>query len=208
MIPSRLLLARPTRGLALATWLACLLLAGCHVSTNNNGKNDNVEIGTPFGSMHVKTNDAANTAAIGLAVYPGAVPLKEHDDKDSDAADINMSFGSFHLGVQAASFQTPDQPDKVLAFYRKDLARYGDVIECRGDAPVGQPTRTALGLTCSDEGHHHQVTINGSDLELRAGSQQHQHIVGVDPRNGGTKIGLVALDLPSHLSDHGSKDAE
>jgi hypothetical protein len=209
-------LARPAR--RLAGPLACLLLAGCHVSTNNHGKNDNVDIGTPFGNVHVKTNDAANTAAIGLAVYPGAVPVKEHDGNDSTAADINMSLGSFHLGVQAASFQTPDQPDKVLAFYRKDLARYGDVIECRGDTPIGQPTRTALGLTCEAKDHVavdglpgkgiqlHGGTSDSSGLELRAGSERRQHIVGVDPRYGGTKISLVALDLPSHL--HGRKDAE
>jgi hypothetical protein len=198
------------RGFALAAPLACLLLAGCRVSTDNNGNHDNVSIGTPFGSMNVKTNDAANTSAIGLTLYPGSIPIKEHDGRNNDAADINMSFGSFHLGVKAASYLTHDPQDKVLAFYRKDLTRYGDVIECRGNNPVGQPTRTSLGLTCNEQEHHH-VTANmssDSDFDLRAGSQQHQHIVNVKPDDGGIKIGLVALDLPSHLGDHDNKDAE
>jgi hypothetical protein len=203
---------RTAHALAGTALLASLLLAGCRIDTHKNGDNDNVDIGTPFGSMHVKTNNAADTSAIGLTAYPGAVVLKEHDGRDSDAADINMSFGSFHLGVQAASYLTHDPQDKVLTFYRKDLARYGDVIECRGNNTVGQPTRTSQGLTCSDNDHHHVSTyIPDDNLELRAGSQQHQHIVGIEPKDGGIKIGLVALELPSHLSDHAgheSKDVE
>ena len=201
---------RTLRILAVSS-LACLLLSGCHVIEHKNGNHDNVDIGTPFGSMHVKTNDSTDTSAIGLAIYPGAIPVKDDGDNDSSSANVDMSFGSFHLGVKAASFQTPDSQDKVIDFYRKDLAaRYGDVIECRGDHTVGSPTRTSQGLTCDNKGSHRKVNVDSSDhdLELRAGSELHQHIVGVDAHNGGTKIGLVALDLPSHLSDHDSKDSE
>jgi hypothetical protein len=189
------------RSLALAP-LACLLLAGCHVSEHKNGDNKDVDIQTPFGSTSIKTNDKADVSAIGVSPYPGAVPVKDRGDDNSNA-DINLSFGSFHLGVKAASFQTPDQPEKVLAFYRKDLARYGDVIECKGDTAVGQPTHTGQGLTCDTKSHNHIKTSEHSDndLELRAGSEQHQHIVGVESKDGGTKIGLVLLDLPSHLND-------
>jgi hypothetical protein len=195
----------------LAISLACLLLAGCHVSEHKNGNNDNVDIGTPFGSMQVKTNNSTDTSAIGLTAYPGAIPVKDDGDKDGNSANVDMSFGSFHLGVKAASFQTPDPQDRVLAFYRKDLAaRYGDVIECRANRSVGSPTHTSEGLTCDIKDHNHTHTgiSSDDDIELRAGSEQHQHIVGVEARNGGTRIGLVSLDLPSHLSGHDSKDSE
>ena len=202
--------------------LACLLLTGCHVTENEHGDKKNVDIGTPFGSMKVHTSNTADTSAIGLAAYPGAVPINDSGDTDGNSANVDMSFGSFHLGVKAASFQTPDSEDKVLAFYRHDLAaRYGDVIECRGHSAVGTPTRTSQGLTCSDsEGSHIKTSDDhskgvaimsgdsSSDVELRAGSAQHFHIVGVEPHDGGTKIGLVALDLPSHLSGHDNKDSE
>jgi hypothetical protein len=161
--------------------------------------------------MHVNTNSPGDTSAIGIKPYPGAVPLKDHDkDGDTNSANVDMNFGNFHLGVRAASFQSADQPDKVLAFYRKELAQYGDVIECRGDAPVGTPTHTSQGLTCDQNknNHVHVDSFDHDNTELRAGSQLHQHIVGVEPRDGGTKIGLVALDLPSHLTDHDSKDSE
>jgi hypothetical protein len=199
------------RTLALAP-LACLLLSGCRVVEHKNGDKENVDISTPFGGMHVNTNSPNDTAAIGIKVYPGAVPLKD-DDKDTDthSANVDMSFGSFHLGVKAASFQSSDQPAKVIAFYRKELSQYGDVIECRGNNAVGTPTRTSQGLGCDDHNSHTNIKIDDNDhndIELKTGSQLHQHIVGVESRDGGTKIGLVALDLPSHLSDHDSKDSE
>lgn len=186
-----------------------LLFTGCNVSHDRNGKGDNVQVRTPFGDMHIKTNDDANLAGIGLTTYPGSVPLKEHNDKDNDAADINLNFGSFHVGVKAASFQTSDSPDKVEAFYRKDLAHYGEIIKCRGNQTIGEPTRTGAGLTCSEGNNHHihaiHVDAGVYQFELRAGSSEHEHIVGIEPRDGGTKIGLVALDLPSH---HDSSDSE
>jgi hypothetical protein len=211
------------RTLAAALLAACLLLAGCRIDQHKtaDGKNDNVDITTPFGSMHVKGDGAIDTAAIGISAYPGAVPVKDGKDKDGGSADINMSFGNFHLGVKAGSFQTADQPDKVLAFYRKDLAKnFGDFIECRSDQTIGQPAKTSQGLTCADSDKNHISTgdthtnghggsaFSSDNLELRAGSPQHQHIVEVEAKNGGTKIGLVALDLPGHLGDHDSKDSE
>jgi uncharacterized protein YoaH (UPF0181 family) len=198
---------RTLRSLAVIP-LACLLLSGCRVSEHQNGTNENVNIGTPFGSMQVKTTNSTDTSAIGLTAYPGAVPMKDDDDKDGNSANVNMSFGSFHLGVKAASFQTHDSQDKVLAFYRKDLAeRYGDIIECRGDNPIGSLTHTSQGLTCDTKSHNHISTgiSSGDKIELRAGSDQRQHIVGVESRDGGTRIGLVALDLPSHHSGHTSE---
>jgi len=190
------------------TTLALLPLCGCHVSSHKNGENQNVDIGTPFGSMQVKTNKNVNDAGIGITPYPGAVPAK--DDGNNDAADINMSFGSFHLGVRAASFQTSDPQDKVLGFYKQDLARYGDVLECAGSTPVGDPKRTSQGLTCVENKDSYPRKVHiGSGLELRTGSPQHQHIVAIESKDGGTRIGLVALELPSHLNGgHERSDSE
>lgn len=198
-------MTRPLRFFA-SMPLACILLSGCHVATHNDGAN-NVDIKTPFGSMKVKTNSTTDTSAIGLAPYPGAIPVADSSDKDGNAANVNMNFGSFHLGVKTAFFQTPDPQEKVIAFYRKDLAtHFGDVIECSGDKTIGTPTRTAQGLTCGDS--RSKVNSVLDHLELRAGSEHHQHIVTVEDHEGGTKIGLVSLDLPAHLSAHDNKDSE
>lgn len=209
--------------LAVAAPLACLMLSGCHVTEDDHGDHKNVSIGTPFGSMKVNTNkNGTDTTSIGITAYPGATPINDKDDDNSNNANVSMSFGPFHLGVKAADFQSSDPSDKVIAFYQKDLAeRYGSVIECRGHDTVGSVDHTAQGLTCKDNEHTHIKTRDdhskgiaimsgdsATDIELRSGSPQHLHIVGVEPRDGGTRIGLVSLDLPSDLSDHDSKDSE
>jgi hypothetical protein len=189
-----------TMGLA-TLFLTTLLMSGCRIENDKHGDADNVKIATPFGGMTVKTNDSAVIDGLGLPVYPGAELVKKKDKNDG-AADINMSFGSFTLRVKAASYKSNDSPDLVTAFYRKALGRYGDVIECQNDRPVSSQTKTAEGLTCADDQKNHIKVDNdvSGKMELKAGSKQHQHIVGIDPDGSGTKIGLVALDLPGHLT--------
>src|ERR1700729_1950872 len=94
-------------------------LVGCTVDSHKQGDGDNVKIATPFGGMSVKTDDSAIALGTGLPTYPGAQVVKKHgkDGQENDAADINMSFGSFQLRVKAISYRTSDSPGQVLAFY-------------------------------------------------------------------------------------------
>jgi hypothetical protein len=100
--------------------------------------------------------------------------------------------------VKAVSFVTPDSPEHVLEFYRKPLAKFGEVLECNHGKPVGSLTIAKSGLTCGDR-KSGRMTVNGSDSdhELRAGTPEQFRIVGIDStENGKTKFGLVALVLP------------
>ncbi len=196
---------RTNQTAVVATMIAATaLMSGCRIESDKRNGNDNVKIATPFGGMTVKTNDDA-VDGLGMPVYPGAELVKK--DKNNGAADVNMSFGSFQLRVKAASYRTQDSPGQVTAFYRKALGRYGDVIECQNNKPVGTATRTAEGLTCDNDKENH-ISVDddmSGKMELKAGSKLHQHIVAIDPEGNGTKFGLVALDLPGHLS-LGDKD--
>jgi hypothetical protein len=186
--------------------LATVAIGGCRVEEHKNGDNKDVSVATPFGGVKVKTNDATGIEGIGLPVYPGAELVKKKD-KDNGSADVNLSFGKFQLRVKAASYRTPDTPEQVNSFYRNALKQYGSVIQCNHDQPIGTPTRTEEGLTCSDNDKKHvdvDTSSSSSDkVELKAGSKQHQHIVAIEPENSGTKFGLVALDLPLGLSGSG-----
>jgi hypothetical protein len=175
---------------------ATLTASGCNVREKNSNGTENVKIETPFGGVKVNTDESAIASDIGLPLYPGATRVK---DKDSGAADINMNFGDFHLRVKALGYRTSDSPDKVIAFYRKGLSTFGDVIECRDNHSVGNPSKTRQGLTCDNDKENH-MTVNGApehaEVELKAGSKTHQHIVAVEKQSDGTKFGLVALELP------------
>ena len=185
-------------GLALATGLA-----GCrvHVDKDANGKEKTVQVDTPFGGVHVNT-DQVSASDLGLPVYPGAEAFK--NDEKHKSADVHLGFGEWQLRVRAVSYSTGDSQDQVAEFYKKALGRYGDVLTCHGHSAVGTPTRTAEGLTCADDSHNSNVKIDddnmGSpgELQLKAGSKRHQHIVGFEhPKDGKTVFALVALDLPS-----------
>jgi hypothetical protein len=192
-------------GLALAAGLA-----GCrvHVDKDANGQEKKVQVDTPFGGVHVNT-DQTTAVDLGLPVYPGAVVVK--GDGDHKSADVHLGFGQWKLRVQTVSYESSDSEEKVVAFYKKALGRYGDVITCQGDSPVGTPTVTAEGLGCADEKKGGNVKINRHDygtdkdsLELKAGSRRHQHIVGFEnPKDSKPRFVLVALDLPAGM-DSGS----
>ena len=53
--------------------------------------------------------------------------------------------------MRSVSYGTPDNQDQVMAFYKKALGRYGDVITCQGNTAVGTPVATSEGLTCADD---------------------------------------------------------
>ena len=201
---------RTTVGL-LATLALIAGIAGCRFNVNKgaDGEDKNVQIDTPFGGVHVNT-DQTSAADLGLPVYPGAQPSK-NDDKHK-SADVHLGFGEWELRVRAVSYSTPDEKDKVVAFYKKALGRYGDVITCQGTTPVGTPINTSEGLTCAnDKGGNVQIDRNDygsgkNSLELKAGSKRHQHIVGFEePKDGQTRFALVALDLPAAVDKNSDK---
>jgi hypothetical protein len=193
-------------GLALAAGLA-----GCMIHTDKdaNGKDKNVRVDTPFGGIHVNTNQTT-AADLGLPVYPGATAVKDDDDHHK-SADVQMGFGEWELRVRAVSYQTSDSQEKVTAFYKKALGRFGDVITCRGNSPVGTPAITSEGLSCAYVGNHDNLYIDegdyhrGSGLELKAGSKRHQHIVGFEgPSGRQNRFALVVVDLPAEVVNSGS----
>jgi hypothetical protein len=150
-------------------------------------------------SMHA--NSHATAKDIGLPGYPGSSPL---NDKDSDSsADLGFALNSVLFNLQVARFVTKDSQSQVISFYRKALAKYGEVLECNHEKPVGSLTMTKSGLTCGDH-NGKQMTLNGSDgdYELRAGSPERFRIVAVDSTDPEkTKFELVALVVPKE--EHG-----
>ena len=184
-------------------------LSGCrvHVDKDANGKEKTVQVETPFGGVHVNT-DQTTASDLGLPVYPGADLVR--DDESHKSADVHLGFGEWQLRVKAVSYGTHDSQDKVAAFYKKALERYGDVITCDGNNPVGTPTQTREGLTCTENSKNGKVQFDDHDFkqnfQLKAGSKRHQHIVGFEnPKDGKTRFALVALDLPANMGNDEDK---
>jgi hypothetical protein len=182
-------------------------LSGCRVQVDKNDKGEEkrVQVDTPFGGVHVNT-DQTSAADLGLPAYPGAEMVKGEDDKHQ-SADVHLGFGEWQLRVRAVSYTSSDPQDKVVAFYKKALGSYGDVLTCRNHQAVGAPKMTSEGLTCEEDEKGSKIEVNGykngirsdDDIQLKAGSKRHQHIVGFEtPKQGKTRFALVALDLPAN----------
>lgn len=186
--------------LALVAWISA-----CRVNVHKgaNGEDKNVQVDTPFGGVHVDTN-STTASDLGLPVYPGAKIA--NDDDNHKSADVHMGFGEWQLRVRVVSYTSADSEDKVEAYYKNALGRYGAVIVCQNNVAVGTPTQTPEGLTCNDDKKHTNVDIGGG-MQLKAGSKSHQHIVGFDkPKNGQTRFALIALDLPASMGGNSSSD--
>ncbi len=193
---------------ALSVGILLFALSGCSVNEHKNGNAENVHLHTPIGGLDVRTNSAA-AVDVGLPVYPGAVATGDQG-KDSGAADIHMSFGKWQLHVKAAEYQSKDPEFKVVAFYKKAMGSYGDVLTCKDKKPMGQPVATSQGLTCAND-HEYDVSMDTrsaknrvnvgipkitGDIKLLAGSPENQHIIEFTPTSDGTKFSIVAVQLP------------
>lgn len=194
--------------IAAAGVLACLALAaglaGCRIHEENgpNGESKKVQVDTPFGGIHVNT-DQLTAADLGLPVYPGAQVVTGDDNHKS--ADVHMGFGSFEMRIKVVSYSSNDSQEKVVAFYKKALTRFGDVITCQDHVAVGKPVATSEGLTCADDGNNVKVDAGAGSydpkkggFQLKAGSKRHEHVVGFESAAPGTShYSLVELDLPA-----------
>jgi hypothetical protein len=156
------------------------------------------------GSIELHANKNVTAASIGLPEFPGARSF--HGAHDDSTADLGLSFGDFHFRLLVSKYVTRASPQQVLEFYRKPLARYGEVLECDHGLAVGSLRVASSGLTCSDSrGHHSQSSSESSDAhELRSGAPRHFRIVGIeDGQSDDTHFSLLLIELPK---DSGEND--
>ena len=190
-------------GLIATSLAAALVISGCTIhhdrSKNEEGadKDKNVEIKTPLGGMKVTTDDVS-AKDTGLAVYPGAT-LRPSDDKDGDKkANVNINTPWFGLKVVALEYETADSQEKVWDFYKKELSKYGKVLECKPGSPdMNVEKKDKEDLTCKGKVHikdHDSVNIDANDWQLKVGSEQKQRVVGIKTKDGKTTFALVYVN--------------
>ena len=182
---------------------ALILTSGCKVNVKKeqNGEDKQVDINTLVGGIHVSKQ--GNIADVGLAIYPGARVKEKSSDGSDKSANVNISGFGFALKVIAIEYESDDPPAKVLAFYKDQLKRYGSVLECHSSSHFTVNTNMdshdskngSNELTC--DGSH------GSNVELKVGKKDDQHIVAVEPEGNGSSFSLV------YVHTHGKdKDAD
>jgi len=179
--------------LSIVVLLATLaLLPACSVNVKDKGGDGNskVDISTPVGGIHVDENaDARDT---GLSVYPGARPKPKTNDGDKKSANVNMSAFGYGLKVVALEYVSDDPPDKIIAYYQDQLKRYGHVLQCHSSGIKADHDGGKLKCDSDD---------SGNKIELKAGTDDNQHIVSVEPEGKGSDFAIVWLRLRGKEGD-------
>jgi hypothetical protein len=185
--------------LSLFALLAALsVLPGCSIDTHDKDKNGNarVDIRSPVGDLHV--SEQADIRDAGITLYPGAKPAPKDDSDDKKSANVNLSLPGFSLKVVAAEFTSDDAPDKLIAYYGKELQRYGKPIQCHGQWTGGHVESSNDSSDRSEDGSKPvscKNSGNGNSVELKVGTEGNQHIVAVKPNGGGARFALVYVRL-------------
>lgn len=133
-------------------------------------------------------NTDVDADALGLPIYPGAKPYKDGDDEAG--ANIWAVAANAGLKVATKTFASADPPQKVVAFYRQALGKYGPVLACSGrDTDYEFDTDNSDRLTCDDG------DSDDGKMELKVGTQHNQHIavVRAQGETGGSIFTLVFI---------------
>jgi len=137
-------------------------------------------------------NAEASAKDVGLPIYPGARPHKEKDD-DSTSAKFGLWGGAFGFKLALVKLESSDSPQKVAAFYKKALAKYGTVLDCStasSQTSDKDESESSKKLTCEDD------KPKPGEMEFKAGTKEKQHIVGIEPNGTGTVFQLVYVESP------------
>src|SRR5271169_1750353 len=132
---------------------------------------------------------SASAKDVGLPIYPGA---RRHKDDANDSSALNMGLwgGSSGFKLFVLKMDSSDAPEKVAAYYRKALAKYGPVLDCSktSDAAAASDDKTSKKLTCGDE------KPKPGEISLKAGTKDKQHAVGIEPDGSGSTFQLVYME--------------
>jgi hypothetical protein len=188
---SRKLIAK----LSLAAVLGALcVLPACSITANDKSKDGEkrVDIKSPVGDLHV--SEEADIRDAGLTLYPGAKPAPKEDSDDKKSANVNLSIPGFSLKVVAAEFTSGDAPDKIIAYYDKELQKYGKPIQCKG-AWSGGHVESSPGKDEMSKPVSCDKDSSGDSVEVKVGTEGNQHIVAIKPSGQGTKFALVYVRM-------------
>ena len=166
--------------LSFTVFAVLLLLPARRAAAQNTTSDDedkNLDI-----QFHVGKD--ADAQKVGLPLYPGA--RLKHDEENQNRANFALLTGAFGMKLVVASYDSGDAPSKVIAYYREQLKRYGPVLECRtkesgGDVHANlhtQESKDSKRLKCDGDNA-------GNIVELKAGTEDNQHVVSVQPSETG-----------------------
>jgi len=174
---------RAVPAVAFALILTALPLAAQDKKDSDPNKQDGDSIG-------FVASKNATPKEIGLPLYPGS---RRHKDDSDDSSSIQLGAwgGSSGFKLLVLKMDSDASPDKVTAFYRKALSKYGKVLNCSDGA---ERNKSSDGLDC--ESDH----ADKDEAVLKSGTKDAQHIVSIKSNGSGSVYNLVYVEAKGALS--------
>lgn len=166
--------AHPTRLLAVAA------LAALTLTTARAGDDGGFSAG-------LQANSRTTPADVGLPVFSGAIAFTEGKD-DKPGASLGAWVGAFGLQIHALKYRVATSPAAVAAFYAKELARYGPVLDCRDPTARVKPPKEDERLRCDS-------APKAGDFEYRVGTARNFRVVSVRADGEACRFDMARIDL-------------
>ena len=179
--------SRETAGVVL---LGLLFVAALPLAAQDKKDSSKTESEMGRNSVGFMASKEASAKDVGLPLYAGARVHKDKSD-ESPAVQLGLWGGSSGFKLAVLKLESNDAPEKVAAFYRKALAKYGKVVDC-GDSSkaTGEKAKgnSSIELGCEEE------RPESGELVLKAGTKEEQHVVGIKANGGLTVFQLVYVE--------------
>jgi hypothetical protein len=181
-------LARESIGIIV---LGILLGAALPLAAQDNKNSAKTDSEMGRNSIGFIASKEASAKDVGLPLYPGARPHKDTHD-ESAAVQLGLWGGNSGFKLAVLKLESNDAPEKVAAFYRKALAKYGKVLDCSDSSKaVGEKAKgnSSNELGCEDE------QPKSGEFVLKAGTKEEQHVVGIRSSGDLTVFDLVYVEM-------------
>lgn len=163
-------------------------LCAAQSQKTDTDQNDNFDVRSNVGDLHLGKD--ADAQRVGLPLYPGARPKKE---KDNDPLNFGVFTEAFGFKIVIAKYESDDAPPKIVDYYRKQLKKYGKVLECRTSEHGGDATadfndhdNNSKALKCEGDN-------SGPVTELKVGTEDNQRVVAIEPKESGSGSTLALV---------------
>jgi hypothetical protein len=99
---------------------------------------------------------------------------------------VNIEGGFFGVKVAVARYEDQAERQVILDYYRKELAKFGSVTECRGNLDFKD---SLAAPRCKERSR--------DETQLGAGTEGDNHIVSIKPRGNATEFTLIHVQTRS-----------
>jgi hypothetical protein len=171
---------------AMAAVVLSALLAWPASAQDSDKSDKPLDVTSSVGDLHVGKDADAKKA--GLPLYPGARPER---NKDNDPLNLGILTESFGFKLVVAKYESDDPAEKILAYYKDKMKKYGKVLECHNkndNSGFHSDKNDDRDQPLKCEGDN-----NGPVRELKVGTEGNAHIVSIESsdKDKGTTFAIV-----------------